>query len=212
MTCIVALIEGNKTYMAADSTAFNTHRWVKQTRKDKKLFYGNTMSGQKFMIGYTTSYRMGQLLACEFVPSGYINNSGPDNEISEDDLFKYMVTTFVKELKALFKANGFGTIKEGENAEGGTFIVAINKKIYEIGSDFQVADPEKAYLACGCGSDYAYASLFTSEVCNDFANLQPNKDYVISLNATERLDTAIKAAMEFSSYVGGEIHFLELEH
>jgi len=193
MTCVVAAIKDNKTYMAADSMGFDAHRRIR--RKDQKLFIGKTSFGQKFMIGFTTSYRMGQLLKYQFVPTGY-----DVDETSDESLHNYMVSIFVKQLMDVFKLNGFGEIKEGDESSGGTFIVAISDKLFIIESDFQVGQPLANYISCGSGSDYAHASLYTSQ------RMYPH------LPTKDRLQLAIECAIEHSNTVGGEIHYLELEH
>lgn len=192
MTCIVAIVEENKTYMAADTEGFDSYG-RKTDRKDKKLFIGQTSSNQNFMIGFTSSYRMGQILRYQFNPPGY------DEHCSDDDLFKYMVTIFVNEIRATFKTNGYGSIKDGESSHGGTFIVAIKNKLYEIQEDFQVAERVTNYSACGSGYDYALASLYTS--------------YRYGEDSPEnRITIALQSAMELSNTVGGRIEYLQLQH
>ena len=53
MTCIVAIKEGNKIYMAADSAASDGN-FSQRTRIDPKIY---TVGG--YMFGFTSSFRMG---------------------------------------------------------------------------------------------------------------------------------------------------------
>lgn len=55
MTCIIGLIKNKKVYIGGDSAGVDGLNIT--IRKDSKVFKIN-----KFIIGYTSSFRMGQLL------------------------------------------------------------------------------------------------------------------------------------------------------
>lgn len=194
MTCIAAIIDKNKTYIAADSMGFDHSSRTR--RKDHKIFMKHTSLNQPFMIGFTSSYRMGQILKYEFTPTGY-----SEDDKSEEDMHRYMVKSFVKEIKEIFKDNGYGSIKDGEDSRGGKFIVAIRDKLFLIESDFQVGIPLEKYTACGSGEDYALASLYTSE-----------RMHKAKYSPTDRLQLAVETAIEHCNTVGGDVYHLCMEH
>ena len=70
MTCIVAIAEKNVVYVGADSLGSNGNKII--TRKDTKIFIR-----KPFIFGFTSSYRMGQLLRYSLViPSFPKTSSG----------------------------------------------------------------------------------------------------------------------------------------
>jgi len=93
MTCIVGFIDkNNDVYIGGDSagvSGLEIHE-----RKDVKVFHtGN------FLIGYTSSYRMGQLLRFKLKVE--------DQKPSQSD-YEYMCTNFIDAVRKCLKLdNGF---------------------------------------------------------------------------------------------------------
>ncbi len=145
MTCIVGLIDKNKVYIGGDSCGVlsNGDRWV---RKDPKVFKVG-----EFSIGYTTSFRMGQILRFKFKPS----KPPRDNE----KLYEYMVVKFVDELRKTFQKAGFGSTGQGNGDEGGLFLVGIRNRLFKVESNYQVAETADKFDSVGCGYPFALGSL-----------------------------------------------------
>lgn len=118
-------------------------------RKDPKVFH----NGQ-FLIGYTSSFRMGQLLRFKFHPPPLKRGR---------DLFEYMCTSFVDEVRRTLKKGGFSEV-ENNVEHGGQFLVGVRGRVFEIGGDFQVGESFSAYAAIGCGDAYALGALEASAV------------------------------------------------
>lgn len=70
MTCIVGLVHGDTVYMGADSAGVSGLDL--RLRKDSKVF----LRGE-FVMGFTTSFRMGQLLQHKFVPPQILDGVDP---------------------------------------------------------------------------------------------------------------------------------------
>lgn len=170
MTCIVALKHGGKVWMGADSAGVGGYSLT--VRKDRKIHRVGPM-----LIGFTTSFRMGQLL-------GYKLSIPPHHPDVDTD--KYMVTSFVDAVRTALKDGGWVS-KDKEQEQGGRFIVAYQGRIFDIDSDFQVGEPVGEFSACGCGQDIALGSLHAS------AKTSEPPDY--------RLTLALEAAQEFSAGV-----------
>jgi len=153
MTCIVGYIEKKEKetviYLGGDSAGVaGTHITL---REDPKVFKKTGENGT-FLIGFTSSFRMGQLLmSSKFEP--------PKQKENQTDL-DYMITDFVDEVRKVFDKNGYMK-KESGQEEGGTFIVAYKDKLYQIESDFQVGVNLAPYDACGSGEDYAKGALYS---------------------------------------------------
>lgn len=153
--------------MGADSAAISNYDLV--IRKDPKLF----MVGP-YGIGFTDSFRMGQILGYGFKPP---------MPPSRGDLMHFMCTDWIDSVRKVMKHGGFAKITEGVE-EGGFFLVAIKGRIFNIGNDYQVGENVLGFDACGCGEPYAMAAM-----------------YVMKGNAEIRVRTALETASKFSSGV-----------
>ena len=169
MTCVVALIEDGKVYMGADSLGVAGYSCT--TRADEKLFHNGD-----WLIGGTTSFRMLDLLRYKFVPPVV------DPRITE--LRQYMCTSFVDEVRSCFGNGGFRK-KENEVEVGGSFLVAIKDRLFNIESDFQVGEHVHPYAAVGCGRDIALGSLFSTE------GFEPKLRLKTALEASERFSAGV---------------------
>jgi ATP-dependent protease HslVU (ClpYQ) peptidase subunit len=171
MTCIVGLVYKGATYIGGDSLGSNGHS--KTVRNDKKVFHMKDINNA--IAGYTSSFRMGQLL---MYGTGLIDS----REYDTID-HKYLVTKFVPNIIKLFEEGGYAKTSRGEK-EGGTFLFAFKDKLYKIESDYQVGEPFLPYIACGSGEDFALGSLHATQgLIND---------------PLERIHKALQAASEFT--------------
>lgn len=150
MTCIIGLKHKNTAYLAADSLGGNTNGSY-NIREDKKIFERDAIDGTKWIFGYTTSFRMGQLLQYKLILPNVEHKVG-------QDLFVEMVN-LMDVIRTLFKDGGFST-KDKERESGGNFLIAVNGELFEIESDFQVAKVTANYMSCGCGEDLALGALW----------------------------------------------------
>lgn len=166
MTCIIGLIENGNVYIGGDSAGVSGLSIT--IRADEKVFQNGP-----FIFGFTSSFRMGQLLRYKFDP--------PAQTISQGDM-KYMVTSFIDAIRQCFSANGFG---DKDATEGGTFLVGYKGKLYNISNDFQVGIPSDNFDAVGCGSELALGAMFATE------NMKPE----------DRITTALTAASYFNGGV-----------
>lgn len=183
MTCIVGLVHEGITYIGGDSLGSNG--FSKTVRNDKKIF--KLKDTNNSLIGYTSSFRMGQLLMYK---SGLIDSRDEkDNLINHE----YLVTKFIPNVITLFEGGGYSTIKNGEK-EGGEFLLGCKDKLYKIECDYQVGEPVSKYDACGSGEYFALGSLYST----DGTNLTPE----------ERLEKALRAASEFSTGVSAPYYIM----
>ena len=169
MTCIVGLVDKGNVYIGGDSAG--VAGLSISIRNDEKVFVNGP-----FIMGFTTSFRMGQLLRYKFDP--------PKQTVGKDDM-KYMVTDFVDSVRGCFASNGFGDLADRTNHEGGTFLVGYHNQLYKIESDFQIAVSSTNYDAVGCGASIALGALHATK----------------GKKPEDRLKMALEAASTFSAGV-----------
>lgn len=145
MTCIVGLEKDGAVYIGGDSAGVSGYDVT--IHSEPKVFRNGPM-----LIGYTSSFRMGQLL--EHVLQI------PDNDGLDD--MRYLVSVFIPALRECLKSNGFAEIDK--NAEsGGTFLLGYNGKLYKVASDYQVSRSADGFDACGCGESYALGAMMDAQ-------------------------------------------------
>lgn len=170
MTAIVAISHEGKVWMGADSAGSAGHSL--SYRRDAKVFIN-----EEFIIGFTSSFRMGQLLQYDFSPPI------PSRGVSG---MRFMVSGFIPCVKNCLSSGGYLKTENGEDS-GGCFLVGYRGDIYCIQSDFQVALSHFPYAAIGCGEDIALGSLYSTQGLVE--------------NVTDRITTALAAAESFSTSV-----------
>lgn len=185
MTCIVGLKYEGVTYIGADSLGANS--WSKIQRKDKKVF--RLKDTDKALIGFTSSYRMGQLL---MYSEGLIDKR---DEPSIDH--EYLVTKTVPAIIKQLESGGFVKNDDGQK-EGGQFLLAYDNSLYCIHSDFQVEEAIDNYSAVGSGAEVALGSLYATEGVIE--------------NPFKRIINALKAASKYSIGVEGPYHILNTKN
>jgi ATP-dependent protease HslVU (ClpYQ) peptidase subunit len=178
MTCIVSVKEGDSVYIGGDSAGIAGLSIT--IRNDEKVFQNGP-----FIMGFTSSFRMGQLLRYKFDP--------PQQTVHQDDM-QYMVTDFVDGLRRCFSANGFG---DKDATVGGTFLVGYKGQLYTIESDYQVGIPNTPYDAVGCGADLALGSLHSTSK--------------MKLSPEQRIVMALEAASTFSAGVAPPFLIIQQE-
>ncbi|MBZ9943473.1 hypothetical protein LB533_20515 [Mesorhizobium sp. BR1-1-13] len=162
MTCIVGIVYGGKVYLGGDSAGVDGTDI--NVRTQSKVFRNGD-----FVIGYTTSFRMGNLLQHAFVPPRW----HPD-----DDLYKFMVTDFVDAAKSCLEAGGY--------TAGGNFLVGYAGRLFEIQDDWQVSETIDRYMAVGCGDKYALGNLYDSKGA-------PKSRIIKALNAAAHCNAGVRA-------------------
>jgi ATP-dependent protease HslVU (ClpYQ) peptidase subunit len=141
MTCVVGVKENNNVWIGADKSSVAGYL-MRSTNIDKVFRKG------EYVIGYTTSFRMGQLL------QHVINLPEPPEKIDVG----FMVLEFVENIRKGFKEYGYSKIDNNEET-GGTFIVGVKNQLFQIDDDYQVNYSDDNYLSCGAGVYYALSSM-----------------------------------------------------
>lgn len=177
MTCVVALKHEGIVHMGCDSAGVGGYS--RANRVDPKIYRVGDM-----LIGFTTSFRMGQLLGYSLTLPRHHADVPVEN---------YMATVFINAVRDCLKAGGWASKKE-ENEIGGQFLAGYRGRIFEVESDYQIGEREEPYSAVGCGFDLALGSLFTS----------------IHMEPRDRVRVALEAAAAFSAGVHPPFRIEEL--
>lgn len=169
LTCIVGIAHAGRVYIGGDSAA--TSDWSLTIRRDPKVFVRG-----EFVIGFTTSFRMGQIIGYQFLPP----------KRSEGvDLFAYMTTAFVDTLRDCLKSGGFAE-RHNEAEKGGVFLVGVAGRLFKIDSDYQVAETIDDFDACGAGWQIALGALYATQ------GELPADRIRIALEAAEHMNAAVR--------------------
>jgi len=170
MTCIVGYTDKKgQSWIGGDSAGVAGLNI--RERKDPKVFYNG-----KFTIGYTSSFRMGQLLRFKWIP--------PTDQNDSSD-YQFMCTKVIDSIRKCLKDNGYAKVHNNEETIG-KFIIAYKNKIYEISCDLQVEETYDNYTSVGCGQNYALGAL---KILN------------YSLSAERVIEEALETAVKFSGGV-----------
>ena len=119
MTCIAGVVHRGRVYIGGDSAGVGGYDLT--VRRDVKVFRNGP-----FVLGFTSSFRMGQLLAHAFRPPPVPKKRGA--------LERYMVVDFVDALRATLKERGWAR-KESEQEVGGHFLVGVTGRLFHVESD-----------------------------------------------------------------------------
>jgi len=181
MTAIVGYIDQQtkKVYIGGDSAGVSGYDL--HVRADQKVFVNDG-----FAMGFTTSFRMGQLLRYAFEPPLHKDDA---------DLMEYMVTDFVDTLRKCLKEGGFAE-KKSERETGGTFLVGHRGRLFYIEDDYQVGEMVVPYSAVGCGDSYALGAL---RILHETA-----------YTPEEKVRRALEAAETYSNGVRGPFHIVSV--
>jgi len=174
MTCIVGIAEGGKVYIGGDSAGVGGYSLT--VRADKKVFVNGD-----FVMGFTTSFRMGQLLHHAFTPP----KRHPDTDID-----KFMVTDFINAVRDCLKSGGYAG-RQNETESGGTFLVGYSGRLFRIDGDYQVGEAVDGFDAVGCGDDIARGALFANPAG------KPQDRLRVALEAAERFSAGVRAPFHF---------------
>lgn len=139
MTCIVAMVDEGIIHMAGDKLGSNGY--TKLIVNKPKIFINGS-----FIVGYTTSFRMGQLLEYTW---------NPPEKLESQTVDYYIYKVVVDSIKTVLKDDGFAT-----DTQGGNFLLGYNGRLFEIQDDYSVFEVT-GYSAVGCGEQEAKAVLYT---------------------------------------------------
>lgn len=150
MTCVVGVeYEENgerKVLLAAD--AASTNEYTTQVVRGPKVFRVNEL-----LIGFTTSFRMGQLLQYRLA------HHLPNRLYQHLDPMEHII---VNVIPAIMDAMDEGRYlkTEDQRAEAGTYLIGFAGRLFEVSDGFGVCEWEDGYGAIGSGYQIALGAMF----------------------------------------------------
>jgi ATP-dependent protease HslVU (ClpYQ) peptidase subunit len=169
VTCIVGVEHEGEVFIGGDSAG--VAGWALSLRADEKVFRNGP-----FIMGFTTSFRMGQLLRYSL---------GVVEQTDEQDDYEFMCTTFVNAVRACLKDGGLAKIENGVE-EGGCFLVGYRGALYSVEDSFQVGRTQRGYHAIGCGDDVAIGALAA------LRDIDPEKRVILTLEIAEAHNAGVR--------------------
>lgn len=170
MTAIVGLVHDGKVLIGADSGGVGG--WTLNIRKDAKVF-----ANGPYIFGFTTSFRMGQLLRWSFKPPAPGKGS----------LERFMCTTWVDAARKALSDGGWAK-REAEREVGGELLVGVRGRLFYIAEDWQVGEHVDGYAAVGSGEQLSLGALAATE----HLGLDPEKRVLSALEAAERHNIGVR--------------------
>lgn len=178
MTCIAGLEHNGKVWIGGDSAGASGGYLT--IRADEKVW-----AAKGFAFGFTSSFRMGQLLRYNLTPAL------EHHEVTKtaDAELQYMFSTkFIDGVRGVLKTGGFAQVSNGVE-RGGTFLVGWRGKLYMIHDDFQVGRASQGFYAVGSGGAHAEGALHATQTAR--------------MGAERRVLAALEAAMALVTTVQG---------
>lgn len=198
MTCIVGIAVNGAVIIGADSMAGDGH-WNRRVRADRKVFKNGEL-----IFGFTTSFRMGQLLEHSLTPPPIQEGMEP---------YAYAVKLLIPEIRNTLRSGGFMKTENGVES-GGNFLVGFRGSLFEVDHDFQVAQSIEHFEAVGCGAQYAMGAM---HIAYEQAFRKPQRLTASSFMDSDEsaaqlvLQAGLNAAARFSAGVAGPFHFVQLQ-
>ena len=142
MTCIVGVVDKGRVWIGADSCGSNG--WNRAPYLARKVFKRG-----EFLIGYTTSFRMGQLIE-------HCLEVRPRQEKESSDAF--MTIAFAGALRECLKEHGALKVESGVESCG-TMLVGYRGELFLVEDHFHALRSANGYAAVGIGYMVALGAL-----------------------------------------------------
>lgn len=178
MTCIIGYKTEKGTFLGADSLGSNGHTKAEYTTP--KLFKVYDM-----VIGYTTTYRFGQILQYHM----------KEILVKEMDSYNYLIKIIVPEIRRCLGEHGAKHTKDNLES-GGNCIIGYKNEIYELQNDFSVLSSVNGLITVGSGEDISRGAMIALKET--------------TLNPEECIRKALEITSECVTSVGGTTHILEV--
>lgn len=169
MTCIAAVVHEGDVWMGADSAGVGGLSLA--VRRDPKIYRVGD-----FLFGFTSSFRMGQLLGYKFSPPAHHNDVNVE---------RYMATAFIDALRDTLKDGGYARTENGTETAG-EFLVGYRGRIFRVCSDYQVGENLAPFDAVGCGAELALGALHATR------EKSPCDRVTLALEAAEAFSAGVR--------------------
>lgn len=181
MTCIIGYIDENGVgHMAGDTAGTAVSQHYRSDNVHAKVFQNGSM-----LIGYTSSFRMGQILEHVFVQ--------PDHPEGMSD-YQYMITKVVPAIRNTFVTESF---MGKEEKHGGTFLIIYNHKLFAIQDDFAVFERPRNFDSCGSGFIASNTAFETMTEFGLVKHIGVREALVKSIEITARTNITVSGRIDY---------------
>lgn len=146
MTCVLGLVHDGKVFMAGDSAAIDAESMAITVSAGRKVFHRMHTRHYSLVLGYSGSFRAGEVLKHAVEVPAYGRTS---------DIERYIVTKFVPAVRAAFVD---ATIEDAANSTY-PFLVGISGRLFAVDSDYHAMESLRGFAAVGQGAPWAEAVL-----------------------------------------------------
>ena len=150
MTCIVGFKTPKGVILGGDSAGVCPTTLEASVIKHPKVFVR-----PPYVIGYSGSFRLGQVLEYDFVPPELTRED-------RRDLMRFMVSKFVPKLRSAISDGGVAVVS-GTMEFAGNFLIGVCDRLFEIQDNFQVIEVAGRYNAIGIGSMFALGAMHLAD-------------------------------------------------
>jgi ATP-dependent protease HslVU (ClpYQ) peptidase subunit len=186
MTCVVGVVRDNCMVMGGDSAGISGYDLT--IRRDPKVFRISQKNGRDALLGFTSSFRMGQILMGLVLPEDRSRNDDKQAHLY------FLINRVIPRIRRMLKSGGWAKVSNNTET-GGTFLLAYRGEIYEINSDFQVGAPCAPFASIGAGSSFALGALDYMHRYLDVSSLSPSDIVNQALEISERNCVAVRGPM-----------------
>lgn len=186
MTCIVAVVMGERMVMGGDSAGISGYDIT--IRNDPKVFRVSQKNGRDALLGFTSSFRMGQILMSLVLPEDRSRNDDKSAHLL------FLIKRVIPRIRKLLRDGGWAKVSNNTET-GGNFLLAYRGSIYEIDSDFQVVAHSNPFASIGAGASFSIGVLDYMHRYLDISTLSPSDIVEHALLITERNCIAVRGPM-----------------
>lgn len=152
MTCVVGAISEDDNTIVIASDAFGGNHYSKGIYDSPKSFVIPIKTGPPMLVGFTTSWRFGQLVQYGLPKHDFANW----NEYGTGEGF--LVNEVIPVIRTLLSEGGF-MVEENGRESGGQLLIAHDFDLYYIEHDFSVIRCADKVAAIGSGATVALGAL-----------------------------------------------------
>lgn len=180
MTCIVGVIDRGTGDVVIGGDSAGVDGWNLDILTNAKVFV-RTSDRVEWGFGFSTSYRMGQLVQ-------HVLELPNALEIPSADLERFLVREFVPRLRDCLRDGGW-LKREQEREESGNILVGLHGRLFSIQGTLQVLESTLRFDAIGSGGPAALGAL---HAMSDDPQLATDLRVIRALCAAEALSAAVR--------------------
>lgn len=175
MTCIVGLVDDGRVWIGGDNAGVDSAG--NMTRRAAAKVFRNG----PFLIGFTSSFRMGDLLRYSLEVPKRPKGMG---------VRRFMVTRFIVAVRRCLKDCGYQQVQDAREY-GGEFLVGYSGRLFKVCPDYQVGELV-GFGAIGCGLAFACGAMYASQ-------RRPRDRVRVALQAAERFSSGVRGPFVIKS-------------